>query len=131
MRGLRKLPRYMLHVIVFAVDSSDTSRTSIPYQCSRTLRFQTFQNPSFDDFANGSLARRPRLLVNPGQKGVGLTEDKKDQFMIQGSKNWSSDLKFRKSRNLFRTDRKCPFVQNEKGLELRSIELKFFENRKF
>ena len=73
----------------------------------------------------------PGSWKSPGRKGVGLTEDKKDQFMIQGSKNWSSDLKLRKSRNLFQTDRKCPFVENQKGLELRSIELKFFENRKF
>ena len=131
MRGLRKLPRYMLHVIVFAVDSSDTTRTSIPYQCSRTLRFQIIQNPSFEDFANGFPAETPGSWKSPGRKGVGLTEDKKDQFMIQGSKNWSSDLKLRKSRNLFQTDRKFPFVENQKGLELRSIELKFFENRKF
>lgn len=46
----KTIPRYMLHVIVFAVDSRDTTRISIPYQCSRTSRIQIYQNPFFVEF---------------------------------------------------------------------------------
>ena len=46
----KTIPRYMLHVIVFAVDSRDTTRISIPYQCSRTSRIQIYQNRFFVEF---------------------------------------------------------------------------------
>lgn len=85
----------------------------------------------FENFENSDLSKSIFCRVWAtgeilGRKGTRSTEDKEDQFMIQGSKNWSSDLKLRKSRNLFQTDRKYPLVENQKGLELRSIDLIFF-----
>ena len=51
---------YMLHVIVFAVDSSDTNRISIPYQCSRTSRIEFSQNPTSGKNGN-QLFEKPRV----------------------------------------------------------------------
>ena len=110
----KTIPRYMLHVIVFAVDSRDTTRISM---------FENFEN---SDLLKSMFCRVWATREILGRKGTKSTEDKEDQFMIQGSKNWSSNLKLRKSRNLFQTDRKCPLFENQKGLELRSIDLIFF-----